>query len=144
MSSFQREEKKNVSIADAPWCGHCKDLAPIWDQLGQKYAGHGDIIIAKMDSTANELEGVTINGFPTLKYFPAGGKEVPTHVFGHMRAHVYGDSWRRDSRLLSCRRWSTRGTVIWRHCPSFWTTEEFCPRKTTMKMTTMKQSVFAC
>uniref|UniRef100_A0A8C5G3K7 Thioredoxin domain-containing protein n=1 Tax=Gouania willdenowi TaxID=441366 RepID=A0A8C5G3K7_GOUWI len=50
--------------ADAPWCGHCKELSPIWDQL------------AKMDATANEVEALTIDGFPTLKYFPAGGKEV--------------------------------------------------------------------
>ncbi|XP_051939669.1 protein disulfide-isomerase A2 [Hippocampus zosterae] len=75
--SVALDPAKNVFVEFyAPWCGHCKDLAPIWDQLGQKYAGHDDIIIAKMDSTANELEAVTINGFPTLKYFPAGGKEA--------------------------------------------------------------------
>ncbi|XP_061626567.1 protein disulfide-isomerase A2 [Phyllopteryx taeniolatus] len=75
--SVALDPTKNVFVEFyAPWCGHCKELAPIWDQLGQKYAERDDIIIAKMDSTANELEAVTINGFPTLKYFPAGGKEA--------------------------------------------------------------------
>ncbi|XP_057699393.1 protein disulfide-isomerase A2 [Corythoichthys intestinalis] len=75
--SVALDPTKNVFVEFyAPWCGHCKELAPIWDQLGEKYAKHDDIIIAKMDSTANELENISISGFPTLKYFPAGGKEV--------------------------------------------------------------------
>lgn len=62
----------------APWCGHCKRLAPEWEALAQSYQDDQGLTIAKLDATANDIPPSTkfsIASFPTLKFQPAGTKE---------------------------------------------------------------------
>ncbi|XP_063200940.1 protein disulfide-isomerase A2 [Chroicocephalus ridibundus] len=67
------DETKNVFVKFyAPWCSHCQAMAAAWEELGERYKDREDIVIAELDATANELENITIHGFPTLHYFPAG------------------------------------------------------------------------
>ena len=69
------DETKDVLVEFyAPWCGHCKKLAPIFDELAEKLKHNEHLIIAKMDSTANETDRVSVSGFPTLKFFKANNK----------------------------------------------------------------------
>ena len=41
-------------------CGHCKKLAPIWDELGEYFKNDDTVVIAKIDMTANELATVSV------------------------------------------------------------------------------------
>ncbi|XP_056390434.1 protein disulfide-isomerase A2-like isoform X2 [Hyla sarda] len=67
------DETKNVFVEFyAPWCSHCKELEPIWEELGEKYKDHENVIIAKIDGTANEIDGLRVRGYPNLRFFPAG------------------------------------------------------------------------
>jgi protein disulfide-isomerase A1 len=63
----------------APWCGHCKKLAPIWDQVGEAFAHADNVVVAKMDSTANDSP-IEVQGFPTIYFFPGDDKAVENAV----------------------------------------------------------------
>merc|ERR1712157_235896 len=55
----------------APWCGHCKKMAPDWEKLSEEWEGNDVGLVAEVDCTTDakslcETNGV--KGFPTLKW----------------------------------------------------------------------------
>ncbi|KAJ3373457.1 hypothetical protein HDU91_000072 [Kappamyces sp. JEL0680] len=88
---------KNVLVEFyAPWCGHCKQLAPTYETVATSYAKHSDsVVIAKGERMALTVVGTVseldlfqdlgsrfgIQGFPTLKWFPKG-KKTPEDYTG--------------------------------------------------------------
>ena len=61
----------------APWCGHCKKLAPVFEQVAKKLEDE-DVAIVKMDATANDVpSNYEVRGFPTLYWLPKNSKNSP-------------------------------------------------------------------
>nr|AIG56094.1 secreted protein [Achlya hypogyna] len=84
-ASIAQDPKKHVLVEFyAPWCGHCKQLAPTWETLANIYAGEESVVIAKVDATATgDLAGkFGVSGYPTIKYFGTGASEPEDYGFG--------------------------------------------------------------
>ncbi|XP_065898248.1 protein disulfide-isomerase A6 homolog [Dysidea avara] len=59
----------------APWCGHCKNLAPHWASAATELKGK--VKLGALDATAETVTASRfgIRGYPTIKFFPSGPKE---------------------------------------------------------------------
>ncbi|XP_020212395.1 probable protein disulfide-isomerase A6 [Cajanus cajan] len=61
----------------APWCGHCKRLAPEYEQLGASFKKAKSVLIAKVDCDEHKsvCSKYGVSGYPTIKWFPKGSLE---------------------------------------------------------------------
>ncbi|CAO3643393.1 unnamed protein product [Cunninghamella blakesleeana] len=66
----------------APWCGHCKALAPVWSRLGDVIQEQAyPLMMAKMDGTTNEIPlndevSIDIDGYPMIVFIEANTHRV--------------------------------------------------------------------
>ena len=69
----------------APWCGHCKSLAPIYEELATSLAhASSKVSIAKVNADEHKSLGKDygVQGFPTLKWFSGKKGDAPEDYNG--------------------------------------------------------------
>jgi len=78
----------------APWCGHCKKLEPIYNELAQKLNKDvSNVVIAKMDGTVNDSPHAKYQakGYPTILFAPANNKDNPIAFSGEREVQAMYD-----------------------------------------------------
>uniref|UniRef100_A0A8C9RLE3 protein disulfide-isomerase n=1 Tax=Scleropages formosus TaxID=113540 RepID=A0A8C9RLE3_SCLFO len=65
-------DNKNVFVMFyAPWCKECQAFFSLWEKLGKVYEKHESVVIARIDSTANDINVLLQERNPSFKFFPA-------------------------------------------------------------------------
>ena len=76
--TFEKEVENDLTFVDffAPWCPHCRELTPIWNELAHKYRYNPRVTIAKVDCTSDPqlCQKLQIRAYPTLVMFKKGTK----------------------------------------------------------------------
>jgi protein disulfide-isomerase-like protein len=101
-----RDPMRDVLVAFvAPWCGHCRALAPEFARAADLLAASfPTLVLATFDVTAHQVPtGFDVSGYPTLLFMPAApGAVQPQRYTGGRQAEDIID-WMK-ARALSLRR----------------------------------------
>lgn len=75
--NFQQAISKGLTLVDfyATWCGPCRMIAPIVEQLAEKAAGKAHVAKLDIDQAQQVTASLQITSVPTLILFK-DGKEV--------------------------------------------------------------------
>lgn len=80
----------------APWCGHCKNLAPHWAKAATELKGK--VKLGALDATVNKVKAsqYEIQGYPTIKFFAPGVKSASAEEYDGGRTSSEIVQWALD------------------------------------------------
>jgi len=58
-----------------PWCEWCVKLDPTWNSLAYRFRNRKDLVIAKIDVSQNDIEGIDATEHPILLFYPSGSSK---------------------------------------------------------------------
>ncbi|NBW40077.1 thioredoxin [bacterium] len=93
-SNFEQEvlESSLPTLVDfwAPWCGPCKSIAPILEELASEFDGKVKIVKMNVDENPSTPSQYSVRGIPNLVLFKGG--EVIDQIVGAVPKEQLSDA----------------------------------------------------
>lgn len=73
-------------ILDLPYSQKSRDLFPLWEELAEAFKDRQEVIVARIDASANDVSLSVQEAYPSLCLFPALYSErvmIVMWIFGH-------------------------------------------------------------
>lgn len=91
VSNFDEVTKEGVSLVDfwAPWCGPCRMIAPVIEELAAEFEGKANICKVNTDEEQDIAVKYGIRSIPTILFFKNG--EVVEQMVGAASKQAFAD-----------------------------------------------------
>jgi thioredoxin 1 len=97
--SFEVEVEKHAGLAVvdfwAAWCGPCRIIAPILDQLAVEYAGKAKVTSLDVDANLRTTTRFNVRSIPMVLFFKDG--QVVDQVIGAVPRPILEEKFRKHA-----------------------------------------------